>query len=87
MSPLAREVRERSMPEGAGARLDAARAALSTLEGEERRLERLGFERPLAGCREEIRFWRLVAAVLALPRSGALDAVPMGGSPWPGVSR
>lgn len=65
LSPLARPV-----PETKGARLDAAHQALAALEGEGRRLERLGFELPLARCQEQIRFWRFVTSVLSLPGEG-----------------
>jgi hypothetical protein len=55
------------MPAGAGGRLDRARAALASLDQERRRLERLGFETPLARCHDQIRYWRFVAALVALP--------------------
>ena len=57
----------RSMPAGAGGRVDEARAALASLDHERRRLERLGLEIPLARCHEQIRYWRFVAALVALP--------------------
>lgn len=57
----------RPMPATAGARLDAAQAALASLREEQRRLERLGFELPLARCHQQIRFWSFVSAVCSLP--------------------
>jgi len=57
----------RMMPAGAGGRLDQAHAALAALDHERRRLERLGLETPLARCHEQIRYWRFVAALVALP--------------------
>jgi hypothetical protein len=57
----------RRMPEGAGARLDAANAAVASLRDEQRRLGRLGFELPLARCHEQLRFWSFVSAVCSLP--------------------
>lgn len=47
-------------------RVRAAHAALESLGEEQRRLERLGFERPLARCHEMLRYWRFVAALLEL---------------------
>jgi hypothetical protein len=38
-------------------------AAIASLDGEERRLERLGFEWPLARCREQRRYWQFLAAL------------------------
>jgi hypothetical protein len=54
------------MPEGAGARLDAANAAVDSLREEQRRLQRLGFETPLARCHQQLRFWSFVSAVCSL---------------------
>jgi hypothetical protein len=59
----------RLMPVGAGARADAVAAAVVTLRGEQRRLERLGFEQPLARCHHRLRYWEFVAAMVALPAS------------------
>lgn len=56
----------RPMPERAGARLDAANAAVASLRGEQRRLQRLGFETPLARCHQQLRFWSFVSAVCSL---------------------
>ena len=64
----------RPMPAEAAGRLDQAHAALASLDHERRRLERLGFETPLARCHEQIRYWRFVAAVVALPRLAGEDA-------------
>lgn len=62
----------RPMPSGAGARIDAARAAVASLREEQRRLERLGFETPLARCHRDLRFWTFVSAVCSLePKAGA----------------
>ena len=56
----------RPMPIGAGARLDAATAAVASLRDEQRRLQRLGFELPLARCHEQLRYWSFVRALCAL---------------------
>lgn len=75
----ARAMIERPMPEGAAARLDAARSTLASLRDEERRLERLGLETPLARCHDQVRYWRFVAGLLSLPeRDAAADAFPRG---------
>ena len=60
----------RSMPESALAQLDAARVAVSSLEGEQRRLARLGFEVPMARCHQQLRYWRFVESVLSLRATG-----------------
>ncbi len=56
------------MPAHAGARLDAAHAAVASLREERRRLGRLGFETPLARCEHQLRFWSFVTAVCSLER-------------------
>ncbi len=58
---------ERVIPAAPGARRDAIDAAQAVLASEERRLARLGFERPLARVRQARRFWSFVAALHALP--------------------
>jgi hypothetical protein len=59
------------LPLSAAARLDHAVSAVAALEHEQSRLERIGFETPLARCHEQLRFWRFVAALHALPPSAA----------------
>lgn len=56
----------RAIPTGIGARQDAAHAAIVSLRDEQRRLERLGFETPLARCHQQLRFWSFVSAVCSL---------------------
>lgn len=58
----------RRMPGSPVARLDAAEAAVASLREEQRRLERLGFELPLARCHQQLRYWSFVRALHALPR-------------------
>ena len=58
--------RPRATPGGAGPRVDAAHSALVSLRDEQRRLERLGFETPLARCHQQLRFWSFVSAVCSL---------------------
>jgi len=55
----------RPMPAGAGARRDAIAAAIASLRDEQRRLERIGFELPLARCHEQLRYWRFLDGVFA----------------------
>jgi hypothetical protein len=57
------------MPDHRGAQLDEATAIVRSLEDEQRRLERLGLELPLAGCHEQLRYWRFVSGVLGLTPS------------------
>lgn len=47
----------REMPADGAERLDRIRAALVSLDAEERRLQRLGLEIPLGRCREQRRYW------------------------------
>ncbi len=56
----------RPMPASRATRLDEAHAALASLREEERRLERLGLEGALRGCREQLRYWEFLAALFAL---------------------
>ncbi len=66
-SPLTRSADvTRNMPSSATARLDAAGAAVASLRQEQRRLERIGFELPMARCHEQLRFWNFVHAVCSL---------------------
>jgi hypothetical protein len=63
----------RPMPSGAGPRRDAIASAIASLRDEQRRLERIGFELPLARCHEQLRYWRFLDGLFAVadaPRSG-----------------
>jgi hypothetical protein len=67
---------EAEMPERAADRLDRIARALASLEKEERRLLRLGFEIPLARCHQELRYWRFLDGICSLAheqRSAASD--------------
>lgn len=55
--------RSRPMPAALDDRLDRIEAALATLGREERRLGRLGFERPLARVHHERRYWEFLRAI------------------------
>ena len=55
--------RNRPMPAIVDERLDRIDTALATLENEQRRLERLGLELPLARCHEERRYWSFLRAI------------------------
>jgi len=61
----------RAMPVSAPARLDMAEAAVVSLTAEQRRLERLGLEWPLARAAREIRYWRFVRALCAIAAEAA----------------
>jgi hypothetical protein len=61
----------RSMPASAPARLDLAEAAVVSLAAEQRRLERLGLEWPLARAAREIRYWRFVRALCVIAAEAA----------------
>jgi hypothetical protein len=59
------------MPASDAERQDQIRIALRSLNAEQARLERLGFELPLARCHAERRYWSFLAAVHALPSDGS----------------
>jgi hypothetical protein len=56
----------REMPAAPEARLDRVTSALASLRSEQRRLERLGLELPMARCREQIRYWEFLGALFAI---------------------
>jgi hypothetical protein len=56
----------RSIPAAAIERGFEIDAAVATLRGEERRLQRIGLEWPLARCREQRRYWEFVGALHAM---------------------
>jgi hypothetical protein len=59
----------RTVPADAAARQDAITAAVVSLRGEQRRLERLGLELPLARCHQQLRYWEFLGALFALSES------------------
>lgn len=63
--------RYRVLPASAPGRLDMAEAAVASLAAEQRRLERLGLEWPLARAAREIRYWRFVRALCAIAAEAA----------------
>jgi hypothetical protein len=74
--------RSRAIPAHTGARLDAIRVALTTLGDESRRLERIGFELPLARCHEQRRYWSFLHALYSLPADTVTPASGVDGE-WP----
>jgi hypothetical protein len=56
----------RELPAGAGDRLDRIERAIGSLRDEERRLIQLGFELPLARCREQRRYWEFLRGMFRL---------------------
>jgi hypothetical protein len=79
-----RALLERPLPEGSAARLDEAAATLGALLEEKHRLERLGFELPLARCHEQVRYWGFVTRLLEI--SATADAM-QGEASWPSAPR
>jgi len=61
----------RTMPGSPVARLDAAEAAVVSLEAEHRRLSRLGLEWPLARADRQRRYWRFVRAMCVIAAEAA----------------
>lgn len=71
---------ERPMPTGSAARLDVAVATLGALLDEQHRLERLGFELPIARCHQQVRYWGFVTRLLSIT---AADDAAQGEVTWP----
>jgi len=61
----------RTMPEGASARRLVAEAAVISLVAEQRRLEQLRLEWPLARAAHQLRYWRFVRALCAIAEEAA----------------
>jgi hypothetical protein len=66
----------REMPSGHAPRTDRIEAALASLAEEQRRLERMGLELPLARCHEQRRYWTFLRALFSMesphpPRTGS----------------
>jgi len=55
-----------AIPGHAGARVDRLDAAIRSLLQEARRLERLGLRHALLECRQQIRYWQFLRALLTL---------------------
>ena len=56
-------------PAGQAARRDVIDAAIGSLQGEQRRLERIGFELPLARCHDQLRYWQFLSGLFAAAAS------------------
>lgn len=69
VTPLADPRRE--MPLHPFARLDHAEAAVDAITAEQRRLEPLGDEWPLARAARQLRYWRFVRALCAIAAEAA----------------
>lgn len=61
------------MPANRMLQLDRAERAIHALDEETRRLERIGFELPLARCRASHRYWSFVRGLLAVAASDTPD--------------
>jgi len=55
----------RDLPASESARRDVIAAAIGSLQGEQRRLERIGFELPLARCHDQLRYWQFLSGMFA----------------------
>ena len=71
----------REMPVTPVARLDHVRAAIASLTDEQRRLERLGFEMPLARCHDQLRYWRFLDGLITSAAAGVARRQGIGA--WP----
>ncbi|HUK62496.1 MAG TPA: hypothetical protein VLV15_04155 [Dongiaceae bacterium] len=74
----------REMPASSVARLDHVRAAVASLADEQRRLERLGLELPLARCHDQLRYWRFLDGLLTVAAGDTTRRQGMGA--WPAVA-
>ena len=61
----------RPLPASPFARLDAAEAAVVSLTAEQRRLELLNLEWPLARTAHALRYWKFVRALCAIAAEAA----------------
>lgn len=61
----------RAIPRSASERQWQIEAALASLNHEQERLDRLGFEVPLARCHQQRRFWEFVRALDGMGVTGA----------------
>jgi hypothetical protein len=68
--------RRAELPEGFDRRLDHIARARVSLAEEMRRLEQIGFELPLARCREERRYWDFLGALHAMAGPAAARVPP-----------
>jgi len=75
------------IPAGSGARFDRIHAALASLRHEERRLERLGLETPLARCRAQRRYWEFLSALFSCAGQDSVAGRPDGDDSWRGVGQ
>jgi hypothetical protein len=73
----------REMPVTPVARLDHVRAAVASLTDEQRRLERLGFELPLARCHHQLRYWRFLDGLFTVAAS---ETTRPGMGAWPAAA-
>lgn len=64
----------RSIPPSASERQWQIEAALVSLDHEQVRLDRLGFEAPLARCHHQRRFWEFVRALEGMGVTGTAGA-------------
>ena len=61
----------RAMPASVVERLDAAEAAVASLDAEHRRVSRLGLEWPLARTERQLRYWRFVRSLCRIAAEAA----------------
>ena len=71
----------------AGEIADRIHAALASLRHEERRLERLGLETPLARCRAQRRYWEFLPALFSSAGQDSVAGRPDGDDSWRGVGQ
>ena len=76
----------RLMPGTPTQRLDAVRAAIASLRDEQRRLERVGLELPLARCHQQLRYWQFLDGLLSVA-AGDLPIDPERTFAWPAAPR
>ena len=72
----------REIPASDSQRLHLLDAALVSLAREERRLERLGLELPLARCHQQRRYWAFLHALYSIPGATSAPDPHAGASSW-----
>lgn len=68
----------RAIPRSAAERQWQIEAALVSLRHEQQRLDRLGFELPVARCHQQRRFWEFVRAIDAMGAMGSMGSDGLG---------
>ena len=72
----------RELPTSNAARRDVIAAAIDSLKEEQRRLERIGFELPLARCADQLRYWQFLSGLYAAAEAKPALTPRTASRPW-----